>query len=77
MLSRRRCGKALFKVVALGIDGVGYVECELCRVFRLLGLRWKCGEISIGLIFVANSMSSLLSDCTKGLVGAFKMKLDE
>jgi hypothetical protein len=33
--------------------------------------------ISIGLIREDKSSSSLLSDCTKGLVGAFKTKLDD
>ena len=33
--------------------------------------------ISIGYIWEDKSSSSLLSDCTKGLVGAFKTKLDE
>lgn len=33
--------------------------------------------MSIGLKFVVKSRSSLLSDCTKGLVGGFKTKLEE
>lgn len=43
----------------------------------LLGFLEKFDVISMGLISDDRSSSSLLSDCTKGLVGGFSMKLEE
>jgi hypothetical protein len=75
-LSRRRCGSGLLKLDAVGTEGVEWSECDACKVC-LLGFLLKSGEISIALTGDESSRSSLLSDCTKGLVGGFKMKLDE
>lgn len=43
----------------------------------LRGFLWNSGVIFIGLMRGENSESSLVSDCTNGLVGGFKTKLDE
>jgi hypothetical protein len=43
----------------------------------LLGFLGKLEAISMGLTSDDRSSSSLLSDCTKGLVGGFNIKLDE
>lgn len=50
------------------------MECDACKVWRR-GFLFEL--ISIGYAFMDNSRSSLLSDCTSGLVGGFRIKLDE
>lgn len=76
-MSRRKCGKGLLlNGDRDGPDGVELTEWEVWSVCRL-GFLEKFGVISIGLTCEDKSNSSLLSDWTKGLVGGFKMKLDE
>ena len=64
------------KLEAVGTEGVECIECDACNVCRL-GFRSEVGDISIGLMSDEKSRSSLLSDCTRGLVGGFMTKLEE
>jgi hypothetical protein len=59
-----------------GMEGVEWRECETCRVC-LREFLLKSGVILIGSMRAENSPSSLVSDCTKGLVGGLKTKLEE
>lgn len=76
MLSRRRCGNGRLKLDVVATDGEECMECDGCKVC-LREFRSNPRLISIGLIGEEKSKSSLLSDCTKGLVGGLNMKLDE
>lgn len=76
MFSRLRWGNGLLKFAADGTDGVEYDEFVVFIVWRR-ALRCSPSVISIGLISEDRSRSSLLSDCTRGLVGAFKTKLED
>jgi hypothetical protein len=76
VVSRRKLGNGLLMAAAVERDGFERTEWGASKVCRRAALL-RSGVMLIDFKFEAKSRSSLLSDCTNGLVGGFSTKLDE